>query len=1337
MSQGSREKLIRELAQANDARKSGRISRREFIGFLTQLGVVTGFSLAEVEQAQAWVATRMRKSKAAAGAVASSLRSLRYESGRNTYLSRTPAATGNQTTWTWSGWVKRAALSQANGSGLFQARTGDANPPFTWFYFNATDQLALFDTSGTDLRTTAVFRDTGAWMHVVLVVNTNVNTRVQIYVNGVAQLLTGTMPGAGATLNVNSTAEHHVGAIRNNGAYRPVDGGLSDVHFIDGQALSPWSFADLDPTTLQLIPKDYAGSYGTNGFRLKFNDSSSVAALGTDASGGGKTWTVNNHAVTDQLLDCPVNCFATWNPVDTDGNAVLSNGALSFTINSTAQDFATRGNFPLKSGKWYWEVTNAVANPYYVECGIVDEAVPITAYGSGAAYKLHWSAYGPYDAGTSTVYKNYPITSWAGLTSPSAAGDVVMIAFDADNGKIWWGKNGAWINNSGTANPATGADPRYSGIDTTKAWKPCLVAYYSTYPSLIANFGQGGQAGLTYNSASGGSFKYAPPTGFKALSTANLPPPAVARPGQYFSVATYIGNGGTQRIGPIIPAVSSYQVSRSLRFNPNNSAYLSRTPAANGDRKKWTFSAWVKQSAFGGKNVLLGCGPSTTDYGVLSFAANGYLSGTDTLKFTATLGNAVQLQLETNLPYRSSATWTHVVVALDTAQAVAGDRVKIYVDGAAVTSFSTATYPTQNLDVTYFNSTQTQNIGLIFGPYGFMSGYLAEVRFVDGQALAAGAFGQVDAVSGDWVPVAYGGAYGTNGFYLNFADNSNTTAATLGKDSSGNGNNFTPTGFSVAAGAGCSSVKDSPTSFGADSGGTTDNASGNYATWDAVNFGASVTLANGALDASSGINNSGSNNAYSTHSFGSGKFYAEFTVSNSYSYSYLGFSDVTALTQSSYVGYFPGCYGLEVGTGIIYGSNGAIGSYTGATAGQTLMIAVDMDNGKAWWGINGVWFNSGSPAAGTNPQVTGLSGAKSFALTPYASSGVFSANFGQRPFAYAPPAGFKCLSTRNLPTVSAGSMTATPDLVWIKSRSASSDHALYDSVRGTGADLATNLSAAETVQPAGLTQFTSTGFVVGNLAKINTAGSTYVAWEWKAGASAGSNNAGTIAAIVNAGTVPGFSIVSYTGTGTAGTVGHGLGGKPKFIIGRTRSVNPTDWACYHASIGAAVRIHLDTTGAATASQLPFSADPSATLVSLSGSGNYLNFAASPAILYCWSEVEGFSRISSYTGNGSVDGPFVWCGFRPRFVMLRRTDATGSWYIFDSVRGTFNPIDESGSGDALLAEQAVPETSVSCPVMDFLSNGFKLRDTISDYNASGGNYIFVAFAEAPYKYASGR
>jgi hypothetical protein len=304
-----------------------------------------------------------------------------------------------------------------------------------------------------------------------------------------------------------------------------------------------------------------------------------------------------------------------------------------------------------------------------------------------------------------------------------------------------------------------------------------------------------------------------------------------------------------------------------------------------------------------------------------------------------------------------------------------------------------------------------------------------------------------------------------------------------------------------------------------------------------------------------------------------------------------------------------------------------------------------------------------------------------------------------------------------------------PDFVWVKGRSGATDHALYDSVRGTTKDLVSNSTAAETTQSTGLTAFNSDGFTLGALAKMNTNAATYVAWCWKAGGSTSSNTSGSITSTVSVNTTAGFSVVKFTSQASGtGTVGHGLGVAPKFII--TKLITDTsgaNWNVYHASIGNTGIVNLNTTGATTTNlQYWNNTTPTSNVFTV---GTWYAGSLS-TIAYCWAEIAGFSKFGSYTGNGSTDGVFVYTGFRPKFIMIKVTDTTANWYMVDTARNTYNVVDKY-----LLASTSGAEGTFT--TMDILSNGFKFRGSDASFNQSANNYIYMAFAENPFKNANAR
>jgi len=303
-----------------------------------------------------------------------------------------------------------------------------------------------------------------------------------------------------------------------------------------------------------------------------------------------------------------------------------------------------------------------------------------------------------------------------------------------------------------------------------------------------------------------------------------------------------------------------------------------------------------------------------------------------------------------------------------------------------------------------------------------------------------------------------------------------------------------------------------------------------------------------------------------------------------------------------------------------------------------------------------------------------------------------------------------------------------PDLVWMKSRSNAQDHYLLDSVRGATKDLAPNLTNAEATNASSLTAFNSNGYTLGS-GGANFTGYTYVGWQWKAGGTAVTNTSGTISSQVSANTTSGFSVVTYTGTGVIATIGHGLGVAPAMMIIKARNA-VQGWLVYHQSIGNTGFIYLDQTAAASYSINGWNNTSPTSTVFTTGVNGYTNASGQTQVAYCWTPIAGFSQFGSYTGNGSTDGPFVYTGFRPRFVIFKRSDSTGNWQMIDT---SINPYNNAGTD--LFANLSNAETSGYA--FDILSNGFKQRDNGAGQNASGGTYIYAAFAENPFKYANAR
>jgi hypothetical protein len=312
-----------------------------------------------------------------------------------------------------------------------------------------------------------------------------------------------------------------------------------------------------------------------------------------------------------------------------------------------------------------------------------------------------------------------------------------------------------------------------------------------------------------------------------------------------------------------------------------------------------------------------------------------------------------------------------------------------------------------------------------------------------------------------------------------------------------------------------------------------------------------------------------------------------------------------------------------------------------------------------------------------------------------------------------------------------------PDMVWVKDRSAAQWHNITDVVRGVGKEIFTNATNAEETN-GGISSFNADGFSLIAWDGANANGDSFVAWNWKANGSGVSNTDGTITSTVSANTTSGISICTYTGTGSAATIGHGLGAKPSFFIIKKRTNSGTEygWYCYSSVLGATNHLVLNTTAGSSSSSFLFNdTEPSssAPYVFTVGTSPATNEISINYVAYCFAAIPSFSAMGSYLGNGSADGPFVYTGFRPAFVLVKNSSAAWNWIIWDSERNTYNQADNVLQPNSSNAEYI----SSSFMSIDILSNGFKLRTSDSQENGSGNTLIYAAFAENPFKYALAR
>ena len=836
-----------------------------------------------------------------------------------------------------------------------------------------------------------------------------------------------------------------------------------------------------------------------------------------------------------------------------------------------------------------------------------------------------------------------------------------------------------------------------------------------------------------------------------------------------------------------------YTIDQSLRFNLGDSASLSRTPGSDGNRKTWTFSFWYKcvDPSFPGDRDILSdsqAGPPTDEHwfrlGIRG--ANNQL-----LLFPGYNYNIYA----TDAFFRDVGAWYHIVLRVDTTQASFDDRLRIYVNNELKTitnvSSGSSGVPPQDW-VTGINSTDKQELMVYsYGTDVFCDGYLAEVHLVDGQSLTPSSFAEVNDDTNQWTAIKYAGTYGTNGFLLKFED-----SADLGNDSSGNGNDYTVTNL-VAT----DQVKDSPTN--------------NFCTLNPVNGEASAggrksyqTLSEGSLK-SVGSSGSDTGVAPGTWSFGgSGKWYFEF-VATAYNGNYpeLGMIDVVdSDNQGGYV--TNGVVMRNDGQKVINSSNSSYGS--SQSVGDVIGMAVDCDNGAAYFSINNTWQDSGDPTSGgsqTGAAYTWTAGTIEFTPTISAwntSSGAV-ANFGQDSsfagektaqgnggagfdFYYTPPANYLALATNNLSdpsialpgehfntvlytgtedTLAVSGVGFQPELIWIKDRTFAENHGLTDVIRGPTCLIGSNLTAAEGCHPTYIHSFDSDGFTVGSDTWLNKSGQSHVAWNWKAGgtptvdnsagvgatptagsvkidgSNLGSALAGTTAATrLTANTTNGFSIIKYVGTGSAATIAHGLSSAPELYI--LKKLAAGAWPVWSAAMDMNKYLQLNSDASQATDTGPWNnTSPTASVWSV-GADSGTNENTANFIAYLFHSVEGYSKVGSFTGNGSgsadsnpwwPEGPFVYTGFTPEFLIIKQISTVDEgWSAWDGTREPYNTVDLQIDVNGTRAEYTANALTFA---VDFLSNGFKIDTAYSSMNKDAKIYLYYAVAKSPFKYSNAR
>jgi len=810
-----------------------------------------------------------------------------------------------------------------------------------------------------------------------------------------------------------------------------------------------------------------------------------------------------------------------------------------------------------------------------------------------------------------------------------------------------------------------------------------------------------------------------------------------------------------------------YQIQHSLKFDGVTNSKIHRTPGSAGSARIGTFSAWVKKLKQGAFQQVFAAGDATTDTVELLFRNN------DQILLTAAVGNAAKITLKTNTKFRDCSGWYHLFFAIDTTQGTAANRAKLYVNGVIQSDFETANYPDQNQDLDISQAVEHM-IGVNVSNNNNLNGYIAEVNFIDGLALAPTSFGVTDSTYGHWKPIQYTGAYGTNGFHLDFND-----AGNLGDDAAG-GTDFTET--NVVAN---DQMLDSPTN-----------------TFPVLNHlctNGDSLLSEGALKLSSVDGLGGTGGVAATMELPhTGKWYWEIhalAIDNNRPNLYFGIDEGRILDHRLI---------NTVGSGIIatsrvYQSNGngtkqsqSEEAYGAAWSdGDVIAIQVDMDAGKVYYRRNNTLESSGAAAFTIDRNTSSF--IPSFGVYEDAASAdagnIMTVNFGQDSsfsggltavgaqdakgqgdFKYTPPAGYLALCTKNLPEPQCvpkdnfgivgytgtgvngaaendiSGLEFQPDTVWIKDRASTGEHQIVNSLAGSARYKSPSSAEAEGNRSTRVKRFTSDGFALGdgngtNGSNANVNNALYKAWCWRNAtdfdtSASGSGVNKTPATTAHINVDAGQGVILWEGDGEGFEPRHGLS---KYIshpqgftlyVGK-RNANAS-WAVFHTyGFNATDYLVLDT-DAASVDNSTFWNDqnPNENLFQI--------MSAAPVgadddtyVCYYWHDVEGYSRFSNYIGNGNADGTFVPTGFRPSLVIVKKLNATHNWPMVDDFTMPFN------KDQTIFSEADTTDAEDTDPCIDLLSNGFKVRDTAARYNTDGSTYAFWAWASLPAKYNNAR
>ena len=833
-------------------------------------------------------------------------------------------------------------------------------------------------------------------------------------------------------------------------------------------------------------------------------------------------------------------------------------------------------------------------------------------------------------------------------------------------------------------------------------------------------------------------------------------------------------------------ALGGKEIERSLAFDASDGLHLTRDHAVAGNKKQWTFSCWIKRSELGGSGFNAG---EMRIFGGDTNASHIFLQSGEVLAWDMSDGSGTDASLVTNRMFRDHMNWFHLVCALDTDESTANNRMRMYINGIEETAFGTSNYPSENWAINRMNNDGVHSLGRRTSAQGSdgmkFDGYMAEIQWVDGQQLDPSYFGYTDTLTGTWRPKRYEGTYGTNGFHLDFSDTTSTT--TLGYDKSGNGNHWTlssgfaassavldtPTnnfatlvmmGTAFSSGAGFGEGNRKITTGSSSSARNCDRQAISSYTFNKGKWYAEIKCQNGDAMKFVGfgpwqmmVNPESNNNKYVYYYGNGGQKYIRTAGSESNS------THGASYTNGDVIGVY---IDMDASTPLAYFSkNGQWADGSGANNQSNPTAGIELGSNFFYEDVDRNFVGYGgfimSSASGGSSQVyiANFGQDSTFAGT-LLPGGAYKDSSGIGNFKYAVPSGALALCSKNLtrhhkergteckiinPKRHFDVLTYTgdaqnnrkisglqfkPDFLWIKRRDSGANHGLYDVVRGATSRLVSDTENVEDTNLPHLVSFDGDGFTLGSDTYQNGNGQTFVAWCWKAGGAAVTNNDGTIATSISANQEAGFSIVTWSGNGSAGaTLGHGLGKKPKMIIVKRRAGGNQDWFMDVGEIenqrgGRYWRLRGGISPQTDTNVFP-ATQPTSTVFSV-GADAGVNASGSTYVAYVWTDISGYSAFGTYRGNGDTDGRYVTTGFKPRFVMTKRSAADG-WSMWDSQRsGGHNLIHNRGPAGASDAESTSISNGTS--LCDFYGDGFKWRGQSNDTNGDGDNYVYMCFGE---------